>query len=238
MHLPLKAWSSSKPNVSSLLYSHDIYPLVHLIVLPPASFPQFSVISSHLISRTEEAGGNTRIKDQQNKHNNTITLYSIWLENLKNLQRIYNKHNVPIYFKPFSTLELLHPEDLTPKHKAILYIQFGAMKNALTCTSRKQSNCCISALKGKPLRADYRCSNGQWKRNARASIPARPYSYLPVIEHVILTSLHQQFKSNLPSPHGDESYWSRALWRTLEEKNCVQTFQPLYWVAWYPLTNG
>lgn len=145
----------------------------------------------------------------------------------ENLQRIFNKQNVPIYFKPFSTLELLHPEDLTPKHKAILYIQFGAMKNALTCTSRKQSNCCISALKGKPLRADYRCSNGQWKRNARASIPVRPYSYLPVIEHVILTSLHQQFNPNLPSHHGDESYWSRALWRMLEEKNCVQTFRPL-----------
>lgn len=74
----------------------------------------------------------------------------------ENLQRIFNKHNVPIYFKPFSTLELLHPEDLTPKHKAILYMQFGAMKNALTCTSTKQSNCCISALKGKTLRADYR----------------------------------------------------------------------------------
>lgn len=138
---------------------------------------------------TEESGGNTTKKKR------------IW----KPLEDFFNKHNFPIYFKPFGALELLHPEDLTPKHKAILYI--SAMKNVLTCTSRKQSNCCISTLKGKTLRAE--CRWFKW------AVKKERLSYHPF---KAITSLHQQFNPNLPNPHEDNSYWSQELWRLINEK--------------------
>lgn len=144
-------------------------------------------IQTHKKLGNTRKNGQRRTAKQTQQHHHSAH-YNMTGES-ENLQRIFNKHNVPIYFKPFSTLELLHPKDLTPKHKAILYIQFSAVKNALTCTSRKQSNCCISALKGKPLRADYRWFKWAVKEESQSIHPCKAFSQFVCYSNIFTSAV-------------------------------------------------
>ena len=87
--------------------------------LKTCGYPRWTFVKTAAASR--KSNSKVVVKERQNKRNNIVIPYVSGVS--EKLRRIFNKHCIPVYFKPTNTLRqrLVHPKDKTPHtHKSNL----------------------------------------------------------------------------------------------------------------------